>query len=132
MGEKQRAERLAKSNKKTAELNAKLRTLQDANNAKGFIEAADDMALWVIGEGSVPEGIRIKTFVAELKEAFEALPKKSYACEMTRTNKGVCYTPGKDVELALDSLLKELRTYSKIQPVTTVKSSSTPSEVCVC
>ena len=50
--EKQRAERLAKSNKKTAELNAKLRTLQDANNAKGFIEAADDMALWVIGEGS--------------------------------------------------------------------------------
>ena len=34
---------------------------------------------------------------------------------MTRTNKGVCYTPGKDVELALDSLLKELRTYSKIQ-----------------
>ena len=64
---------------------------------------------------AVPEGIRIKAFVSELKESFEALPKKSYACEMTRTNKGVCYTPGKDVELALESLLKELRTYSKIQ-----------------
>ena len=54
----------------------------------------------------------MKTFVAELKDAFDALPKKSYACEMTRTNKGVCFTPGKDVELAFESLLKELRTYS--------------------
>ena len=50
--EKQRSERLAKSNKKTAELNAKLKVLQEATNAKGFIDAADDMALWVIGEGS--------------------------------------------------------------------------------
>ena len=51
-------------------------------------------------------------FVADLKDAFNALPKKSYACEMTRTNKGVCYTPGKDVELAFEALLKELRVYS--------------------
>ena len=64
---------------------------------------------------AVPEGIKVKTFVADLKESFEALPKKSYACEMTRTNKGICYTPGKDVEVAFDALLKELRTYSKIQ-----------------
>ncbi len=53
---------------------------------------------------AVPEGIKVKTMVADLKDAFEALPKKSYACEMTRTNKGICYTPGKDVELAFDAL----------------------------
>ena len=67
------------------------------------------------GSCAVPEGIKLKPFVSDLKEAYEALPKKTYACEMTRTNKGVCYTPGKDVELAFESLLKELRTYSKIQ-----------------
>ena len=54
----------------------------------------------------------MKALVGDLKEYYEGLPKKSYACEMTRTNKGVCYTPGKDVELAFDALLKELRTYS--------------------
>merc|ERR1719502_163904 len=113
--ELQREERLAKSRKKTAELRAKLKVMQEAKTGSVFIEAADDMALWVIGEGSVPEGIKMKPFVADLKEAFEALPKKSYACEMTRTNKGICYTPGKDVELAFEALLKELRTYSKIQ-----------------
>ena len=42
---------------------------------------------------AVPEGIKVKTFVADLKESFEGLPKKSYACEMTRTNKGICYSP---------------------------------------
>jgi len=113
--ELQREERMVKSRKKTIELRAKLRVMQDAKTGKDFAEAADDMALWVIGEGSVPEGIKLKPFVAELKDAYGALPTKGFACEMTRTNKGVCYTPGKDVELAFESLLKELRTYSKIQ-----------------
>ena len=54
----------------------------------------------------------MKQLVQELKDSYDSLPKKSYACEMTRTNKGVCYTPGKDVDLAFDALLKELRTYS--------------------
>ena len=53
--------------------------------------------------------------VADLKESYEALPKKGYACEATRTNKGVCFTPGKQAELAYESLLKQLRLYSKIQ-----------------
>ena len=61
---------------------------------------------------AVPEGIKVKLFVQDLKDAYESLPKKAYGCEMTRTNKGVCYTPGKNVELAFESLLKELRTYS--------------------
>ena len=47
-----RQERMAKSNKKTAELNKKLKAMQDAGNAKAFIDAADDMALWVITEQS--------------------------------------------------------------------------------
>ena len=47
-----RQERLAKSEKKTKELNKKLEVMKAAKDGKGFIAAADDMALWVIGEGS--------------------------------------------------------------------------------
>ena len=113
--EKQRAARQAVADKKTAQLKAKAKGMANAKTGAEFITAADDMALWVIGEGKIPEGVKMKPFVADLKEYYEAPPKKSYACEMTRTNKGICYTPGKDVEVAFDALLKELRTYSKIQ-----------------
>ena len=144
--EKLREERLAKSAKKTVELKGKVSKVQAAKDGPTFIKATDEMAVWVIGEGSrapsrpepallvsawtrlqprspgalparpgdcaVPEGYKVKALVQDLKDAYDSLPKKSYACEMTRTNKGVCYTPGKDVELAFDALLKELRTYS--------------------
>ena len=50
--ELQRKERLAKSDKKTAELRKKINELAKATNGPDFIKAADDVALWVIGEGS--------------------------------------------------------------------------------
>ena len=61
---------------------------------------------------AVPEGIKVKTFVADLKESFEGLPKKSYACEMTRTNKGICYSPGEPADSAYDTALKKVRFYA--------------------
>ena len=84
--ELQRQKRLEVSEKKTAELRKKIKALTSAPDGATFVAASDDMALWVIGEGSIPEGIKVKTMVAELKDAYEALPKKSYACEMTRTS----------------------------------------------
>ena len=54
--EKLRAERVNKSVKKTAELREKLQILKATKDAKSFIAAADDMALWVIGEGSGARG----------------------------------------------------------------------------
>lgn len=50
--ERLRAARVAKSDTKTKELRAKLGVLKKAGNADDFIAAADDMALWVIGEGA--------------------------------------------------------------------------------
>ena len=38
-----------------------------------------------------------------------------YGCEATRTNNGICYTPGKGATAAYDSLIKQLRKYSMIQ-----------------
>lgn len=66
--EKLRAARLAKSDKKTKELRQKLMVIKKTDNAKDFIEAADDMAVWVIGEGAgaraverdVPRGTRAR------------------------------------------------------------------------
>lgn len=41
-----------------------------------------------------------------------ALPKKGYACEKTRDNNGVCYTPGPPADGAYTAALKELRKYA--------------------
>ena len=113
--EKLRKEREAKALKKTTELIKYLKPVEKATNEKEFIDAADALALWVIGEGSVPEGIGIKALVARITLAYDALPKRSYACEKTRTNNGICYSPGKGAELAYNSCLKELRKYSMVQ-----------------
>ena len=50
--EKLREERLAKSAKKTVELKGKVVKVQAAKDGGQFIKAADEMAVWVIGEGS--------------------------------------------------------------------------------
>jgi hypothetical protein len=113
--EKARKDREAKAAAKAVQLRKKAAAIKAATSEEPFVAACDDMALWVIGEGSIPEGIRMKEFVAELKDTYESLPKKSYSCEVTRTNNGRCYTPGKGAELAFESLLKQLRQYSKIQ-----------------
>ena len=78
----------------------------------------------------------MKDLVARISETYDSLPKQRYYCEATRTNQGVCYTPGKvrvhaavsrlrvaqrsrlplaqDAELAYNSLLSEMRKYSLI------------------
>merc|ERR1719478_262022 len=102
--EKARMEREQKSRKKTAELNVKFEKVFAAKNEQEWIDACDAVSLWVIGEGAVPEGIKIKQTVGELKKAYGKLPQKKFSCEATRTNQGVCYTPGKGAELAFESL----------------------------
>lgn len=69
----------------------------------------------MIGNKAIPDGIKVKELVKRLKEAYEALPKRSFKCEPTRTNNGVCYSPGRGPELAYESLIKEIRKYSVIQ-----------------
>lgn len=93
--EQARKDRDKVASKKTLDLVKKLKPVEQATNEAEFITAADALALWVIGEGSVPDGIGVKNLVARIRLAYDALPKRSYPCEKTRTNGGVCYSPGK-------------------------------------
>jgi len=113
--EQARKDRDKVASKKTLDLVKKLKPVEQATNEAEFITAADALALWVIGEGSVPDGIGVKNLVARIRLAYDALPKRSYPCEKTRTNGGVCYSPGKGAELAYEALLKEIRKYTVIQ-----------------
>jgi len=115
--EQARKEREAKAAKEAAELAKVLKPVESARTEADFVEAADKLALWVIGkgQGAIPEGVGVKNVVRRITLAFDELPKRSYACERTRNNNGVCYSPGKGAELAYESLIKQLRTYSVIQ-----------------
>jgi len=117
--EKARKERADKAAKDGKEVNAILKPLESASNEQEFIDAADKMALWVIGrgQGAIPEGVPggVKGVVKRIQIAFDDLPKRRYACEPTRTNGGVCYSPGKGAELAYEALIKQLRKYTIIQ-----------------
>eukprot|EP00962_Isochrysis_galbana_P027783 scaffold8751_cov98-Isochrysis_galbana.AAC.2 len=50
------------------------------------------------GEGTLPDGISAPAIRDAVNEAYKALPVKPYACEPTRTNDGVCYTPGANAD----------------------------------
>lgn len=115
--EKLRKEKEVKDKKQTAELVKLLKAVESSQTEAEFIPACDAMALWVIGQGygAVPDGIGIKNLVARLKLSYDNLPKRSYKCEKTRDNNGICYSPGRGAELAYEALLKQLRKYTIIQ-----------------
>ena len=92
-----RKERETKAQKEASELAKVLKPIEAAKTEKEFIDAADNLALWVIGrgQGAIPEGVGVKNVVKRIALAFDDLPKRSYACERTRDNNGVCYSPGR-------------------------------------
>ena len=115
--EQARKERDAKAAKQAAELAKVLKPVEAARSEAEFIEAADTLALWVIGkgQGAVPEGVGVKNVVRRITLAYDELPKRSYPCERTRDNNGICYSPGRGAELAYESLIKQIRKYTVIQ-----------------
>ena len=112
-----RKEREAKAAKQAAELAKVLKPVESARTEAEFIEAADQLAVWVIGkgQGAIPEGVGVKNVVKRITLAYDDLPKRSYACERTRDNNGICYSPGKGASLAYEALIKELRKATIIQ-----------------
>jgi len=113
--ERARRERDAIAAKKAKVLLAKLAPLEASTNEEEFVAAADALALYVISEGSIPDGIKVKEFVKRISNALDALPRKKYACEPTRTNNGVCFTAGRGAEAAYEALIKQVRKYTIIQ-----------------
>ncbi|KAL1520348.1 hypothetical protein AB1Y20_021938 [Prymnesium parvum] len=113
--ERLRLEREAATKKKTQQVLSFVKAIEAARTKDEFITAADKFAIFIIGEGKFPEGLKVKELVKRITEAYESLPKERYYCEETRTNQGICYTPGKDAEAAYEALIKEVRQYSLIQ-----------------
>ena len=110
--ERARIERDAKAKAKTAQLNKYIANIERSTNEKDFAGACDEMAVWTIGEGKLPEGIDPRMVRDYIQDTYESLPKKGYACEVTRTNKGVCFSPGPPADDAYNAVLKELRKYA--------------------
>lgn len=115
--EQARKEKEAKDKKLTAELVKLLKVIESSRTEAEFIPACDAMAVWVIGQGygAVPDGIGVKNLVARIKLSYDNLPKRSYKCEKTRDNNGICYSPGRGAELAYEALIKQIRKYTIIQ-----------------
>jgi len=109
-----RIEREAAARKKFAVFNKYVKDIEASTNKDDFIAAADKFSIFVIGEGKFPEGTKVKELVKRITETYDALPKTRYYCEATRTNQGVCYTPGKDAQAAFEALLKVMRENSLI------------------
>ena len=121
--EQLRAQRESVAKKQTAVVNKYVKAIEATTNKDDFIKAADDFALYVVGEQKFPEvtprrptailapqrpppvmahlcspslqGVKVKDLVSRISETYDSLPKQRYYCEATRTNQGVCYTPGK-------------------------------------
>ena len=84
-----------------------IKKIQAATDAESFSAAADSFSLWLIGEGGLPEGIDASAIRDALNEQYDTLPKKAYACEKTRTNDGICFSPGPNAENAYTSCIRE-------------------------
>ena len=117
--EKARLVREQKASGKVKELKGKLAKVLASRTERDFVDAADEMALWVIAEQSIPEGIGVKAMAGELKDCFEALPKKGYACEATRTNNGVCFVrrPPRCATVPIVSFQPDLPTHATHAPL---------------
>lgn len=107
--EKKRLARQAMEKKNLERIKPLLAKVSSAQTAQEFSDASDELAVWIIGEGSLPPGIDAEEVRDTIQDAYEALPKVKYACEPTRTNNGVCSSPGPIADPAYKAVINELR-----------------------
>lgn len=88
--EKKRKARAAVAEANKKRVKPYLDAISSANDAKSFASAADNLALWIIGEGKLPEGLDAVQIRNVIQDAYLSLPKEQYYCEPTRTNQGIC------------------------------------------
>ena len=89
-----------------------LKTISACTTPAEFSDAVDQLSLWIIGRGSLPEGIDARAVRDVIQDTYEALPQKAYACEMTRTNRGICFSPGEPADGAYEAGINQLRKYA--------------------
>jgi len=127
-----RREREARAAAKNAEVARLCDRVSAATAAAEFEDAMDALSLWVIAQGKplcsgacqwttaedrspLPEGFKTRELVAACKAALAALPRVSYACEMTRENRGVCFSAGPQAERAYQAFIVELKKRAPLQ-----------------
>ena len=111
--EKNRAATLAADKIKAKELNARIAKIEAATSPQEFVAAADQIALWVIGNGKFPEGVKVKSAVERVKIAYDDQPIIRYPCKNNRS--GTCERHDIAVEDAMQQLMNQMRKYSMIQ-----------------
>ena len=107
--EKARLERAARGQKNRQRIKPLVDAITAATDQQTFASASDKLSVWLIGEGKLPEGIDAVIVRDTIVDAYKALPQKSYYCEMTRTNQGICYSPGPIADDSYTAVLRELR-----------------------
>lgn len=111
--EKKRLAREATKTKNDKRIEPYLEALRLANDEKSFADAADSLAVWLVGEESLPEGLSAPEIRDAIKESYDTLPMVySYRCAKTRDNGGVCQTPGFRADDAYKTALNTLRAKS--------------------
>lgn len=111
--EQQRAEQAFKDRGKIKILNEKVKALESASKNEEFVAAADDLALWVVGEKRFPDGVKVKELVNRIKLTYDDMPIIKFKCKETRS--GICTTHDPRVEDTMTSLMNEMRKSSMIQ-----------------
>merc|ERR1719247_2404090 len=111
--EKNRAATLAADKIKAKELNALIQKIEAGTSPQEFVAAADQIALWVIGNGKFPEGVKVKSAVERVKIAYDDQPIIKYPCKTSRS--GSCERHDVAVEDAMQQLMNQMRKYSMIQ-----------------
>jgi len=108
--EKKRLAREALAAKNRARIEPYLKALQLANDEKTFSDAADNLAVWLVGESSLPEGLDAPEIRDQIVESYKTLPLLyQYKCAKTRDNGGVCLTPGLRADDSYKTALNTLR-----------------------
>ena len=71
--------------------------------ADRFVRDSDELSLYMIGEGGLPEGVSVQVVAGRLRAAYNQLPKYRVECER-RDRLDECYSRGPAAEAAYAAL----------------------------
>lgn len=96
---------------------AKVVTVEKSvTDADKFTEAADALAVYILGEQRIPEGVKVKDIVKRLRIAFNKLPQKKVKCGADVRPGTTCTSPGKAAEDSYTSLVEVVRKSAIVPP----------------
>ena len=78
-----------------------------------FAAGRAQIAVWVIGNGKFPEGVKVKSVVERVKISYDDMPIVRFPCKNNRS--GSCERHDIAVEDAMQQVMNQMRKYSMIQ-----------------